>query len=133
MNLEPSPHHITSLKPNEVFVFGSNLAGRHGAGAALQAKKFGARNGEGIGRWGRTYAIPTKDEHLHVLPLREIKTYVLEFKAYVLHYASNIFLVTPIGCGLAGYKPEDIAPMFAGAPDNVRLPECFLDVLGGKP
>jgi len=133
MNLIPAPDRITSLQQREVFVFGSNLAGRHGRGAAVQAKKFGAKDGEGVGHWGRTYAIPTKDEHLRVLPLREIERYVLDFKMHVTRCVSDIFLVTRIGCGLAGYKPADIAPMFADANYNVRLPQCFLDVLeGGK-
>lgn len=120
---------ITELKPGEVFVFGSNLAGRHGAGAALQAVKWGAKRGKGFGRHGQTYAIPTKDFHLHTLPLDTIETYVKIF----IHYAESLpretFLLTEIGCGLAGYSPDHIAPMFRGAPPNVTLPARFAEII----
>lgn len=108
-----------------IFVFGSNLAGRHGAGAALTAKKhWGAVQGVGSGHVGMSYAIPTKDEHLVVLPLAIIHAYVTCF----LDYAAKLdglrtFLITPIGTGLAGYKHEEIAPMFRGASANC----CFTD------
>jgi hypothetical protein len=106
-----------------VFVFGSNLAGRHGRGAAFTAKKhWGARNGMGIGYYGQSYAIPTKDENLRTLPLREIRKYVQDFLRFANTMPQITFLVTSVGCGLAGYKDEDIAPMFSGAPTNCVLP-----------
>lgn len=106
-----------------VFVFGSNLAGRHGKGAALHAlKQYGALYGQGIGRQGNSYAIPTKDEWIRTLPLSRIKPFVDEFLLYAQSHLEEEFLVTRIGCGLAGYKDEDIGPMFKGAPSNCKLP-----------
>jgi hypothetical protein len=110
----------------EIFVFGSNLAGRHGAGAALHARKYcGAVYGQGVGHQGDSYAIPTKDKQINTLPLEMIKQYVDEFIMYAKSHPALKFKLTPIGCGLAGYKPADIAPMFRGAPDNVLQPEEF--------
>lgn len=107
-----------------IFVFGSNLAGRHGAGAALFARQYhGAIYGQGVGRQGESYAIPTKDSDLRTLPLREIKTYVLAFLDYAREHSELKFQVTRVGCGLAGYTDGDISPMFKGAPDNCVLPE----------
>lgn len=125
-----TPENIQGLEPNEVFVFGSNLAGRHGKGAALIAKKkFGAIYGDGFGPTGRCYAIPTKGPDLKSLSL----DYIAKCVAYFNHYASAkpeiTFLVTAIGTGLAGYKTADIAPMFRDAPDNVVLPASFLSAL----
>lgn len=104
--------NITSLKENEIFVFGSNLAGRHGAGAAKQAMKWGAIYGRGIGRQGQTYAIPTKDHLIKTLPLSVIKHHIFTFSIYAMEHPELKFLVTNIGCGLAGYKPWQIVPMF---------------------
>ena len=102
-----------------VFVFGSNLAGRHGAGAALFAcRQRGARYGVGEGRTGNAYAIPTKDGGLRTLALPEIATHVRRFIRYADENPGVLFQVTPIGCGLAGYTREQIAPMFFGAPPN---------------
>lgn len=113
-----------------VFVFGSNLAGRHGKGAALEAyKKWGAVYGMGHGRQGHSYAIPTKGLHLEVLPLNTINYFVQEFLEYAVKMPGNVFQLTAIGCGLAGYSPEQIAPMFETAPRNIILPEEFLSVL----
>jgi hypothetical protein len=113
-----------------IFVFGSNLSGRHGRGAAFTAKQFwGARNGKGIGRWGQSYAIPTKDEELFVLPIRDIRKYVEEFLAYARAEKELTFLVTAVGCGLAGYKDEAIAPMFKDAPPNCVLPSAWKTIL----
>jgi hypothetical protein len=96
-----------------VFVFGSNLAGRHGRGAALHAKmNYGAEYGVGIGRTGNAYAIPTKDERLRVLPLSEIKPHVEEFLRYVALHPDTIFLLSAVGTGLAGYKLSEIQPLF---------------------
>jgi hypothetical protein len=107
-----------------VFVFGSNLAGRHGKGAALCAlKEHGAIYGQGIGRQGNSYAIPTKDEHIKTLPLASIRVFVSEFLGHARLNPYEKFEVTRIGCGLAGYKDSDIAPMFRRAPDNCILPE----------
>lgn len=107
-----------------IFVFGSNLAGRHGKGAALFARQnHGAVYGVGAGRTGNSYAIPTKDENLRTLPLGTIGHYVDQFINYALDNLDLEFEVTKIGCGLAGYKESQIAPMFVGAPDNCHLPE----------
>jgi hypothetical protein len=106
-----------------VFVFGSNEAGRHGAGAALFARKnHGAIYGQGNGRQGDSYAIPTKDCRLRVLPLPTIKLYVDEFIRYARCNDDLTFEVTRIGCGLAGYKDGQIGPMFQYAPWNCKLP-----------
>lgn len=114
---------ITSLKPNQIFVFGSNLAGRHGAGAALDAKKlFGAINGIGEGPQGQCYAIPTKDIHLQARFLHEIGNSVLIFLLHARAHPELEFLVTPIGTGLAGYSVEQIRPLFGDfVPENVKL------------
>lgn len=110
----------------EIFVFGSNLAGRHGRGAAKYAKeKYGAIYGQGIGLQGKSYAIPTKDENLNPLPLSKISQYVMEFLDFAELNPQYIFKVTYIGCGLAGYVPEQIAPMFRKRPANVILPHQF--------
>src|SRR4051794_5875036 len=104
----------------KVFVFGSNLAGRHGKGAALWAVKHrGAVYGQGEGLQGNSYAIPTKDEKLRPLPLEEIEVYVKRFLTFTSIAVNLNFHVTPIGCGHAGYSPEDIAPMFVDSPDNI--------------
>jgi hypothetical protein len=114
----------------EIFVFGSNLAGRHGKGAALAAvKEHGAIYGRGVGRQGNSYAIPTKDEWLHALTLPEIERFVARFLAYAADHPQLTFKVTAIGCGLAGFRPAQIAPFFRGAPPNCILPESFDDVL----
>lgn len=106
-----------------IFVFGSNLLGHHGAGAALYAvQNYGAEYGVGIGPTGQSYAIPTKDHRINTLPLEAIQWYVLAFMAYAFKHPELDFNVTAIGCGLAGYEPYDIAPLFKGAPDNVHLP-----------
>lgn len=113
-----------------VFVFGSNLAGRHGKGAALWARQHrGAIYGRGVGPQGNSYAIPTKDRHLRVLPLEVIRGHVADFLGYARRRQDLRFEVTPIGCGLAGYRPNQIAPMFAGSPENVFLPSTFRAVL----
>jgi len=109
-----------------IFVFGSNLAGRHGKGAALCARNsHGAKYGVGVGRTGNAYAIPTKDERLRTLPLKRIEKYVAEFLEYARLNPALHFEVTKIGCGLAGYKELDIKPMFADAPQNCHLPDWW--------
>lgn len=119
---------ILELKDNEIFVFGSNLAGRHGKGAALQAMKdFGAIYGQGEGLQGSSYGIPTKDDRVRTLPLYDIKFYVGRFIKFALQNPQYTFLVTKIGCGLAGYKEEQIKPMFKEAQNvkNIKLPESW--------
>lgn len=114
-----------------IFVFGSNLAGRHGAGAAAYARKYwGAIYGQGEGLQGNSYALPTKDENIQTLPLGEIEKHVAGFIEFATLADDLTFNVTRIGCGLAGYTDEQIAPMFSLAPPNVTLPKSFKDVLG---
>lgn len=115
---------------DEIFVFGSNLAGRHGKGAALEAtRKWGAVYGVGVGMTGNAYAIPTKDAKLGTLTLHEIEGHVYWFLVYAREHPELTFKLTAIGCGLAGYKPWQIAPMFKDAPENVIMPEEFRRVL----
>ena len=121
-----TPHHIAQLKPNEVFVFGSNAQGMHyGGAAAFAVAHFGAVMGNGEGMQGQTYAIPTMEG------LDNLRPAVERFIEFAKAHTEQIFLVTPIGCGIAGYKPEDIAPMFAEALPlaNVYLPQSFIKVL----
>lgn len=120
---------ITELPTQHVFVFGSNLGGRHGKGAALTAvKHFGAKYGRAEGRQGRSYAIPTKNYRLESLPLGEIERHVQKFLCHAV-LSSEKFVVTEIGCGLAGYKAKQIAPMFFGSGENVLLPRSFADYM----
>ena len=122
-----SSDRITKLKDNEIFVFGSNLEGRHGGGAALLAyRKWGAVWGQGVGLQGQCYGIPT----MHGGP-EKIKPYVDEFIEFARNHKELNFLVTEIGCGIAGFSPEDIAPLFAEAIDveNIYLPERFVEVI----
>ena len=123
-----TPENITTIKPNEVFVFGSNLSGIHGASVALMAKqRFGAINGQGIGLQGRSYAIPTKDVNIKTLSLKHIAEYVKQFMSFSIRNPELTFFVTKIGCGLAGYNEIDIAKLFMiySIPDNVILPKEF--------
>ena len=122
-----TPEWIDTLAENEVFVFGSNLAGMHGGGAARVARlRFGAVMGRGVGLQGQSYAIPTMQGGVDT-----IRPYVDEFIAFAKNHPEKRFLVTPIGCGIAGFEPEDIAPLFAEARtvDNIALPESFWKVL----
>lgn len=106
-----------------IFVFGSNLVGRHGKGAALTAlQRFGAVYGQGEGLQGASYAIPTKDEAIQTLPLVQIKSYVDTFLDFAKAHPELLFEVTRIGCGLAGYSDVDISWMFGYAPSNCELP-----------
>lgn len=107
-----------------IFVFGSNLAGRHGKGAALHARKqCGAIYGKGVGRQGQSYAIPTKDANLQTLPLITVASYISDFINYAINNPDLRFEVTRVGCGLAGYKDQHIAPLFRNAPSNCKMPE----------
>lgn len=113
----------------KIFVFGSNLAGIHGAGAALCAvKEHGACYGQGIGLQGTSYGIPTKDYKIRTLPLENIQRYVEDFLNFARSVPHMEFEVTRIGCGLAGYKDADIAPMFKDAPANCELPEGWREM-----
>lgn len=108
----------------KIFVFGSNLAGRHGKGAALFARtNYGAIYGVGVGLQGNSYAIPTKDGRLRTLPLDVIQIYVNQFIQFASENKHLHFYVTKVGCGLAGYSEEQIKPMFSLAPDNCELPD----------
>ena len=140
MNNQPfekvTPDMINSLKPNEIFVFGSNLKGLHAGGAARFAlDRFGAQWGNGVGIQGQSYAIPTLSNpggmQSNMLPLSVIGKYVNEFLQFANEHKDLVFLVTPIGCGIAGFTPEDIAPLFKDAMEmnNVTLPQSFIDVL----
>ncbi|MDE5733750.1 MAG: hypothetical protein K2H83_01250 [Duncaniella sp.] len=125
--MEYTPENIDSLKPNEVFVFGSNLAGRHGGGAARAAlNRFGAVWGQGVGLQGQSYAIPTMQGGVET-----IKPYVDEFIDFARSHTGLKFYVTRIGCGIAGFKDEEIAPLFkeASGVDNIILPRSFSDLI----
>ncbi len=122
-----TPQWIDSLKENEVFVFGSNLAGMHGGGAARTARlRFGAVMGQGVGMQGQSYGIPTMQGGVDT-----IRPYVDDFITYAMLHPDQQFLVTPIGCGIAGFDAEDIAPLFeeARGVKNISLPECFWEVI----
>ena len=122
---------VENLEENQIFVFGSNEAGRHGAGAAKLALRWGAKRGQGIGLQGKTYGIPTKDGSIKTLGLGKIRKYVTEFIEFAQSNPELTFLVTEIGCGLAGYKPKDIAPMFEKSVHilNIHLPDSFWKIL----
>ena len=118
-----TPDHINTLGPNEIFVFGSNLAGRHAGGAArLAVDCFGAIMGQGVGLQGQSYAIPTMQGGVNT-----IQPYVDEFLRFADCHPEMTFLVTRIGCGIAGFTPAEIAPLFAAATSlpNVHLPLDF--------
>ena len=122
-----TPEMIRELAPNEIFVFGSNLGGFHGGGAARAAMNlFGAVWGQGVGLQGQSYAIPTMQGDVET-----IKPYVDEFIRFAQSRPDLYFYVTRIGCGIAGFIDEDIAPLFrdALALDNVALPKTFYDIL----
>ena len=122
-----TPERITRLGNNEIFVFGSNLEGAHGGGAAWQAyREFGAIMGQGVGLQGQSYGIPT----MHGGP-KEILPYVEEFIEFAKQHPELTFLVTKIGCGIAGFRVQEIAPLFAGAleVDNIHLPQDFWEEL----
>lgn len=125
--MEYTPENINSLKPNGVFVFGSNLAGYHGGGAARAAlQKFGAIMGQGVGLQGQSYAIPTMQGGVET-----IKPYVDEFISFAKAHPELKFYVTRIGCGIAGFKDKEIAPLFQSASvvDNIILPKSFADII----
>jgi hypothetical protein len=115
-----TPERIEHLEPNEIFVFGSNLAGAHGGGAAYTAyRKFGAIWGQGVGLQGQSYAIPTMQGGVET-----IRPYVDEFIAFAKAHPELTFLVTRVGCGIAGFTNEEISPLFFEAHEvpNIVLP-----------
>ena len=117
---------IKSLPEDTVFVFGSNMAGNHADGAAHTAlAHFGAMQGVGRGWSGQSYAIPTMNEHLQQMPLSQIQHYIDDFKIYTKNHPKMTYFITSIGCGIAGYKTEEIAPMFKGISHNVIFPSSF--------
>lgn len=122
---------ITKLEPKEIFVFGSNLAGMHGGGAAAVAmQKFGAVWGQGVGLQGQSYAIPTMQGGVET-----IKPYVDDFVKFASEHSEYNFLVTRIGCGIAGFTDQEIAPLFAGCKnlENVALPQEWWEILAFNP
>ena len=122
---EYTSERISELRENEIFVFGSNLAGAHGGGAAwLAYRRFGAVWGEGVGLHGRTYAIPTMQGGVDT-----IKPYVDDFILFSKEHKELTFLVTRIGCGIAGFRNEEIAPLFKDAicVENIILPKEFVE------
>lgn len=128
-NRRHTPEMIRELTANEIFVFGSNLAGFHGGGAARAAlNEFGAIWGQGVGLQGQSYAIPTMQGGVET-----IKPYVDEFIDFARAHTEYTFLVTRIACGIAGFTAREIAPLFAKAIDmeNVILPEDFVEVIQG--
>ncbi|MBR5924353.1 MAG: hypothetical protein IKZ60_02740 [Bacteroidales bacterium] len=124
---EFTPERISELRPDEVFVFGSNLEGMHSGGAAWVAfQKFGAVLGCGVGLRGQSYAIPTMQGGVET-----IEPYVSSFISYAKEHPELFFYVTRIGCGIAGFRDKEIAPLFSEAVglENVCLPESFVKVL----
>lgn len=116
-----------------IFVFGSNESGFHGAGAARFAVvHHGAVYGQGVGLQGNSYGIPTKDFDVETLPLPAIQKYVNEFKDFAANNPQMTFQVTRIGCGLAGYTDNQIAPMFKDSPPNCLMPPEWVPLIGGK-
>ena len=125
--MQYTPDRITSLKPTEIFVFGSNLLGHHMGGAArIALEKFGAIYGQGVGLQGNSYAIPTMQGGVET-----IKPYVDEFIDFAGQHPELTFYVTRIGCGIAGFRDEQIAPLFANALNvpNIILPRSFHEVI----
>lgn len=127
MNRRITPDYISDLLDHEIFVFGSNLEGAHGGGAAhIAHEKFGAIWGQGAGLQGQSYGIPTMHGGTE-----EIRPYVEEFIDFAISHPDLLFLVTRVGCGIAGFHDSEIAPLFARAIEipNIYLPESFWKIL----
>lgn len=127
LNAQFTPDNIASLGPDDIFVFGSNLQGIHGGGAARVAMRlFGAVLGQGVGLQGNSYAIPTMQGGVET-----IRPYVDDFIAFARSHPELTFYVTKIGCGIAGFTLEEIAPLFSAATavPNIRLPREFATLL----
>jgi len=123
-----TPEFITELGENQIFVFGSNLAGKHnGGGARVAVEKFGAVYGQAVGIQGQSYAIPTLGFDFEKISLTEIRYYVDLFFNYAYNHPQFEFLVTKIGCGIAGYDISEIAPLLLNPFKNIILPEEFID------
>lgn len=115
---------ITKLEPNEVFVFGSNMAGRHGAGAALQAaQEWGAERGVGEGITGQCYAFPTLGSHLELIPAHWLEQSRDKLYEACMARPDKRFLLTKVGCGIAGYPESLMRGLFENPPSNLILPE----------
>lgn len=128
--MEYTPDNIKTLKPNEIFVFGSNLAGAHAGGAARIAHRdFGAVWGQGVGLQGQSYAIPTMQGGVGT-----IVPYVEQFIEFAAAHPELKFYVTRIGCGIAGFSPDEIAPLFKNAlgKPNIVLPRDFVQIITGN-
>ena len=131
MNIQLTPNYINQLDKNEIFVFGSNLQGNHAGGAARIAKeKFGAVMGKGVGLQGNSYAIPTMQGGVDT-----IKPYVDDFIEYAKEHRNFHFYVTKIGCGIAGFSEEEMAPLFMRAllVENISLPQSFFQIITSQP
>ena len=119
------------MKPGYIFVFGSNQAGLHGAGAAKHAaRRHGAVRGQGYGPMGTCFGIPTKNHYIKTLPIGKVEEYITKFLIYAHAHPELEFQVTRVGCGLAEYDDEDIAPMFRGAPSNCHFDDKWKPYLG---
>lgn len=126
-----TPDNITSLLPNEIFVFGSNMNGAHAGGAAKIAMRWGAKWGEPDGIQGQTYALPTMDIYFKPLDLDTVKRNVIVLLACVQNHKREHFLITKVGCGIAGFTIEQIAPLFKDFTvlHNCSLPKEFIDII----
>lgn len=133
-SLTDSERRVSWLPLNHktIFVFGSNLRGIHGKGAAAEATRhWGARRGQGEGRTGNAYAIPTKWDSYDSCTEAQIRRYVEDFRTYAAHrIKDHLFLLTAVGTGYSGKPVSMMAPMFANMPGNVLLPKKFLEYLG---
>lgn len=125
---------MEEVKPKEIFVFGSNEAGKHGRGAAKYALDYcGAEYGVGIGRTGDAYGIPTKDRDILTLPIEKVYEYIEDFLTYAANHPELTFKVTAIGTGLANFGHEEIADRFYDATSNCLFDECWRPWLGEGP
>ncbi len=116
-----------------IFVFGSNLAGVHGSGAAKDAlNRYGAKLGCGQGLQGQSYGIPTKNQYIQSLTLPQVAVFVAEFVRFAKNHPELRFKVTQIGCGLAGFTSDEIAPLFKDAPSNCAFDEKWKPYLGSQ-
>lgn len=119
-----TPENLKELKDNEIFVFGSNVYGSHYSGAAKDAKElFGAEMGVGIGMTGKCYAIPTLDEDMQKIELSRLKGFINDFINYAECHSDLTFILTKIGCGIAGFSEDDIKVFFKNTPKNIIKPE----------